>query len=330
MSTRAFIERRNTSTPVALAAISAPLVIQRAGPQAEKIFWQFFTAEHSNRNTRLAYLRAARRFFDWCAVNNIVLVDVEPVHVAAYIETLGQQLSVPSVKQHLAAIRNLFDYLIRGQIVAINPAAAVRGPRHSVKRGKTPVLNSEELRELIDSIDVSNPVGLRDRALIGVMVYTFARVSAAVGMLVEDYYSQKKRSFLRLHEKGGKYHQVPAHLTVQEYLDEYLEAAGIADDPKSPMFLAAKRGRGRKSLSENALTRETALRVIKKVAKKAGLPPQICNHTFRGSGITVYLKNGGTIEKAAAIAAHESTRTTQLYDRTEDGLTVEEIDKISF
>ena len=267
MSAKAEISNGDSSTSVVLSAVPAPLVIQQAGPKAEKIFWQFFAAEHSNDNTRLAYLRAARRFFDWCSINRLGLDDVEPLHAAAYIEILRKQISVPSVKQHLAAIRSLFDYLVRNQIVALNPAGSVRGPKHKVKRGKTPVLNSEELRDLIDSIDVSNPVGLRDRALIGVMIYTFARVSAAIGMTVEDYYSQKKRSFLRLHEKGGKFHQVPAHLTVQEYLDEYLEAAGIANKPDSPMFLAAKRGRNQKELSDNPLTRESALKVIKKMAK---------------------------------------------------------------
>ena len=108
----------------------------------------------------------------------------------------------------------------------------MRGPKHVVKKGKTPVLDTEQARALLDAIDVSTVVGLRDRALIGVMVYSFARVSAVIGMRVEDYYPNGKRWWFRLHEKGGKFHEVPAHHTAEEYMDAYLEAAGIAADKK--------------------------------------------------------------------------------------------------
>jgi hypothetical protein len=110
------------------------------------------------------------------------LADIEPLHVAAYIEALQATAAKPTVKQHLAAIRMLFDWLIIGQVLAINPAHAVRGPKHVIKRGKTPVLTEDQARRLLESIDTSSLVGLRDRALIGVMIYTFARVGAVVGM----------------------------------------------------------------------------------------------------------------------------------------------------
>lgn len=325
---RTIIQRKNRPRGVAAAPGAIPAVIADAGGDAINRFLQFFAAEIRNKNTRSAYLRACRRFFDWCAGNGFSLRDIEPVHVAAYVEILSDELAAPTVKQHLAAIRMLFDYLVIGQIVATNPAAAVRGPKHSVKRGKTPVLNKEELRALFDSIDTSTVVGLRDRALIGVMVYSFARVSAAVGMTVADYYVQGKRAFLRLHEKGGKFHKVPAHHTAQEYLDAYVHAAGIGDQPKTALFRASARGRNPKSLTANSLTRETALQLIKRRAQHAGLPADVCNHSFRGSGITVYLENGGTIEKAASIAGHESTRTTQLYDRSDDDVSLDEIERI--
>ena len=109
-----------------------------------------------------------------------------------------------TIKQHLAAIRRLFDWLEVGQVVPWNPTAAVRGPTHIVKRGKTPVLQPGEVRLLVDSIDTSTVGGLRDQALLGVMIYSFARVSAVVHMDVDDYYLQGKRRWLRLREKGGK------------------------------------------------------------------------------------------------------------------------------
>jgi site-specific recombinase XerD len=154
------------------------------------------------------------------------LADIEPLHVAAYIEALGKDFEKPTVKQHLAGIRMLFDWLVTGQVVATNPAHAVRGPKHVVKTGKTTVLDADQARTLLDSIDISTLVGLRDRALIALMTYSFARVSAAVAMDVEDYHPQGKRWWVRLHEKGGKRHEMPAHHNLEAYLDAYIEAAG--------------------------------------------------------------------------------------------------------
>ena len=155
---------------------------------------------------------------------------IEPVHVAAYVEQLQKRLAAPSVKLNLAALRMLFDWLVVGQVMPLNPASSVRGPRHSVKKGKTPVLATEEARALLNAIDVSTLPGLRDRALIGLMVYTFARVGAAVGMRVGDIYVQGRRTWVRLHEKGGKVHEMPCHHNLDEYLHAYVEAAGIAGD----------------------------------------------------------------------------------------------------
>ena len=164
---------------------------------------------------------------------------VQPVHVAAYIEQLQGELSAPSVKQHLACIRMLFDWLVTGQVMPSNPAHSVRGPRHSVSKGVTPVLSSEEATALLAGMDVSTVVGLRDRAIIAVMTYTFARVGAVVALTVEDYFAQKKRWWLRLHEKNGKLNEMPCHHKLEDYLDAYIEAAGIAGDRKGPLFRAA-------------------------------------------------------------------------------------------
>lgn len=219
----------------------------------------------------------------------------------------------------------LFDWLVTGQVIPANPAAAVRGPTHVVKRGKTPVLSADQARRLLDSIETHSVVGLRDRALIGVMVYSFARVSAVVGMLVEDYYPEGKRCWLRLHEKGGKLHQVPAHHNAEAYLDAYIRAAGLPRQGKHPLFRTAGRD-GR--LTARAMTRNDVFRMVKRRARDAGLPSSTCCHTFRATGITAFLDNGGTIENAQAIAAHESPRTTKLYDRTADDITLDEIERI--
>ena len=208
-----------------------PRLISEAGEHASRRFVEFFVATIRNKNTRLAYARAVREFLEWCDSRGFTLGLIEPIVVATYIEQ--HRGAPPTVKQHLAAVRMLFDWLVTGQIVPVNPAWSVRGPKHVVKRGKTPVLSSAEARTLLDSIDVCGISGLRDRALIGLMVYSFARVSAAVGMNVEDYFQQGKRWWLRLHEKGGKRHDVPAHHNAEAYLDAYLEAARLAGEKQA-------------------------------------------------------------------------------------------------
>ena len=168
-------------------------------------------------------------------------------------------------------------------------------------------------------------MGLRDRALIGVMVFSFARVSAAIGMNVEDYYPQGRRMWFRLHEKGGKYHEVPSHHNAEEYLDAYLEAVGIGDNKKSPLFRTVSRKR---EITARRMHRADVLRMIKRRARRAGLPERIGCHTFRATGITVYLNGGGSLEHAQRIAAHESVRSTKLYDRTGDAVSLDEIERI--
>jgi len=251
---------------------------------------------------------------------------IEPLYVAAYVEALTRSRAAPTAKQHLAAIRRLFDWLVIGQVIPTNPAASVRGPAHSVKRGKTPVLAPEEARALLDSIDAATPIGLRDRALIGLMTFSFARIGAALAMKVEDVYVQHRRLWVRLHEKGGKIHEMPCHHTLEEYLYAYIDGCGLAGDPKGALFRTIGRGRG--ALTTTSLPQSNAYAMIRRRAAAAGIETKIGNHTFRATGITAYLKNGGALETAAAMANHSSTRTTQLYDRRSDQISLDEIERV--
>ena len=285
-------------------------------------FLEFFAASISNGRTRAAYGWAVGQFLSWCAARGLALGAIAPLHVAAYIRT--HPGSAPTVKQHLAAIRVLCDWLVVHQVLPVNPAAAVRGPKHVVTKGATPVLTPAETRSLLDGIDAGSLVGLRDRALLSVMVYSFARVSAVVGMRRQDYFLQGTRGWLRLHEKGGKRHDVPAHHRAEAAVEAYLVAGGI-EDAKAPLFQSVDRS-GR--LSGRPLTRRVVLAMIKRRALAAGLPASTCCHTFRATGITAYLSNGGTLEHAQQIAGHASPRTTKLYDRTADTVTLDEIERI--
>ncbi len=239
---------------------------------------------------------------------------------------LGRERSAPTVKQHLACLRMLFDWLVTGQILPSNPAHAVRGPRHSVQKGATAVISSAEARELLDSMDSKSLVGLRDRAIVAVMAFTFARVSAVLGLKVEDYYPQKKRWWLRLREKNGKVNEMPCHHKLESYLDAYIEAAGIGHDRKGPLFRAAVGRKGQ--LSNRPLSRTDIWYMIQRRAADAKLEVSIGCHTFRATGITDYLSNGGKLEIAQRVAGHSNAKTTGLSDRRNDDISESEVERV--
>jgi site-specific recombinase XerD len=304
-----------------------PAIIARTGEKGAYRFLEFFAANIRNPNTRVAYYHNVCAFFASCEKRHVhELSDVRSHHVASYVERLGKTHAAPSIKQHLAAVRMLFDWLVVGQIVESNPASVVRGPKYAVKTGKTPVLLGEEARALLDSIKTNTVVGLRDRAFISLSIYTFARVSAMVNMKADDVYVQGRRMWVRLHEKGGKEHALPCHHELEEYMEAYMEAAGTKGEKNTPLFRSAIGKTG--TLTKKPMHRIDALRMVKRRALAAGILSPIGCHTFRATGITQYLLNGGKLEHAQQIAAHESPRTTKLYDRTNDAVTLDEVERI--
>ena len=313
--------------PAPAPALALPALIAAADERAQLRFLEFFAVTIRNPHTRRAYARAAGDFLAWCEARGVAsLAQVQPLHVAAWVEALGRELAAPSVKQQLAGVRHLFDWLVTGHAVPANPAGSVRGPAHSQRRGKTPVLAPDEARRLLDSIDVTTHAGLRDRALIGLMVYSFARIGAALAMRVEDVFMQNRRLWVRLHEKGGKRHEMPCHHNLEDYLTAYIDGCELRDDRKGPLFRTI--ARGTKRLSDTPLPQANAFAMVRRRAAAAGIGTAIGNHSFRATGITTYLKNGGTLETAATMANHSSTRTTQLYDRRPDDVTLDEVERV--
>jgi integrase/recombinase XerD len=228
-----------------------------------------------------------RRFAQWCESRGIAeLARVEPFTSLPFIKHLQNEFSPPTVKQHLAALRMLFDWLVTGHVIDVNPAHAVHGPKQVVKKGKKPVLASDEARTLLDSIETDSLIGRRDRALIATMVYTFARINAVLEMKVRDYFVQGRRGWVRLHEKGGKQHEVPCHHNLEKYLDQYITGAKIADDPDGPLFRTAAGKSGK--LTRNAMWQQDAYSMIQRRAAEAGIKTRIGCHTFRATGITAY------------------------------------------
>jgi site-specific recombinase XerD len=320
------LARRARDNDGVFAHVELHPVVDSAGPRARRRYVEFFTAEIRNRNTRRAYARAVHRFLDWCELRGIGLLDLEPVVVAAYVERLGYELAPASVKQHLAAVRMFLDYLVTGHVLEHNPAAPVRGPKHVVETGKTPVLLEDEAKAFLAAIDETDLIGLRDRALVGLMVYTFARVGAATRMRIKDFEVGVGRAWVVLHEKGGRFHRTAAHHRLVELLTAYLERSRIRSTPEAPLFQTFRGRSGQ--LTGRPMSQPDVFRMIRRRARRAGFATELCCHTFRGTGITNYLSHGGDLEKARQMAAHSSSRTTQLYNRRREEISLDEVEKI--
>lgn len=302
-----------------------PKVILQADEKTRYKFAEFFTATISNVNTRAAYFRAVRDFLIWCEGQGLDLNSVHPVACASYIQMLKGEKSIPTVKQHRSALKHFFDWMVVSGCVAFNPMASVKAPSYSMRKGKTPVLSTEDTAHLIYSIDVSKLKGLRDRALIGVMLYSFARIGAVTNMKVGDYIQMGKRVVFRLYEKGGKLREVPANHKAQEYVDAYIAAAGLSGQSEKPLFQTFTR---RLELSGRKMHRNNANHMLAQRMKKAGLEGKISNHSLRATGITIYLQNEGKLEIAQKLAGHVDPRTTELYDRRDEIVEQVEVEKV--
>lgn len=316
------VTRKTTLPACEFNGQAIPAIVLASGDEGTEEFLSFFAGMIRNANTREAYLRA------WCQFVNIDRLNtVRPLHVATYIEIISKELSAASVKQHRAALSKCFDFLVVRQIVESNPVSNVVGPKLKVHKGKTPTLTDEEFLNLIESIPDNTLIGLRDRAFLTLMAYTWPRVSAAINIKVKDYFPKGKRWYLRLEEKGGKENTVLVHHKAQDALDAYLKRADLPSSA-SPVFQSFNRCR---ELTGEALNRRDALAMVKRRAKNAGLHHgKICNHSFRATGITNYMEHGGRLDVAQEWANHADPRTTGLYDHSADKVSLEEVARIRF
>ncbi len=339
--------------PIDVAATQAVthLTGQSAGIDA---FRNFFEGSLRCANTRRAYERSAALFFNHAHAQLGItsLEDVKPFHVSAWLDAMtASGLSAPTVKQRLAALNGLFESLLVQRIISSNPVRLVKGPRHVISKGRTPVLSGEEMVQLLEAIDTSTLIGKRDRAMIGTMAYSFARIGAVTALKVEHVFHQKRRLWLRLREKGGKAKDIPCHHQLEAYLDEWLCASGLRMHPIAPLFQTFASNSARhpddqeceralslnvspaktvRPLSGRPMTQAMTWEMLQRRRTLAGIDAAICNHTFRATGITSYLSNGGSIERAANIAGHASINTTKIYDRRSDDVTLDEIERIRF
>lgn len=318
-----------------------PAIVRFAGSNAHFAYDEFFAGEE-NSHTERAYRHAVHRFLKHCESLGVALHEVTPGIVSGYLKGLQAEIkthrgeperhrpaSKPMKKLHLAGIRKFFDKLVERHAVMLNPALSVRGPKHSVREGKTPALTADQARRLLASIDTSDVVGLRDRAIIGVLVYTACRVGALAKLRRRDYYTDGRQRCLRLDEKGGKSREIPVRHDLEAFIDEYIDAAAMtADDHSGPLFRTTVRRT--KALTPAAATANDVLRMVKRRLRAAGLPAdRLTCHSFRATTITDLLDQGVPLEDVQYLAGHADPRTTRLYDRRKRQVTRNIVERIS-
>jgi len=303
-----------------------PDIVRSAGDAARFAWDEFFDAELPNDHTRRAYHRAVRQFLTWCEERELSLNHITPSLLGQYFAQ--HPGSIPTKKQHLAAIRRLFDRLVIRHVLILNPAASVRTERYQVVEGKTPEITVERARRLLASIDTSHVVGLRDRAVIGVLIYTAARVGAVAKLALQDLFYDDSQWLLRFLEKGGKSREIPVRHDLKRFIFEYLEAAGIAAKPSTaPLFRTTIRRT--KRLTLHSMTAADMCRMVKRRIREAGLSERLSPHSFRVTTITDLLEQGVPLEQVQILAGHADARTTMLYDRRHKAITRNIVERIS-
>ncbi|MFL5328662.1 MAG: tyrosine-type recombinase/integrase [Gemmataceae bacterium] len=301
-------------------------LIRAAGPHADFAWGEFFAGQLRNRHTRIAYRRALTRFLDWLGREGVQLRDVMPAHVGLYFDQHAG--SVPSKKLALAAIRRFFDILVTRHVIVLNPATSVRGERYQAIEGKTPEVGVEDARKLLASIEPDSLAGKRDRAIIGTMIYTAARVGAIAKLRRLHYYGDGIQHYLRFEEKGGKSRELPVRHDLQELITNYLVAAGLeCASSARPLFCTLNGRTGR--LTDRPFSAIDACRMLKKRLSAAGLSDRISPHSFRVCTITDLLSQGVALEDVQYLAGHADPRTTRLYDRRQRRVTRNIVERIS-
>ena len=330
-----------------LAAAPAPAIPESAlvpesvallGDDACHAWVEFFASHIRNPNTRASYARAAHALFRWLGDRGIKDVrDIRGVHVSAWIENrLLDGMAKATVKLELAAVRQLFAWLARHGVIPESPAMAVRGPKHVVRVGLTPVLTTAEARRFMRWLPSGTITELRDRAFIATLAYSFARVSAAVAINVGDVSVRDGRWHLRLQEKAGKVLDIPCHHRLEQYLRDYMESGGLMERGlrTTPLFRAVDRRKGSVTLSERRWNRHRAREAVERRAIRAAAedvisPGCIGCHSLRATGITAYLEHpDARVEVAQYLAGHARTETTRLYDRRNEQVSLDEVERI--
>ena len=301
-----------------------PAIVAAAGAGAEFAWDEFFKGQLANAHTRKNYAHAVRHFLAWCdhPDRQIPLIRITPGHVGDYLA--GLHMATPTKKLRLAALRKFFDLLVVRHVVVLNPAASVRAERYSTVEGKTPEIGTKQARDLLKSIDDSDLVGLRDRAIVAMLIYTAARVGAVAKLTLKSLRHDGTQYSLRFSEKGGKAREIPVRHDLEQLLRGYIAAAGITE---GPLFRTAFRRT--KRLTSKAMSGIDICRMMKRRLKAAGLPGHFSPHSFRVTTVTDLLEQNVPLEDVQYLAGHSDPRTTRIYDRQRRKVTRNIVERIS-
>ncbi len=303
-----------------------PEILQRAGAASVYAAEEFFYGKIRNQNTRLAYQRSVYRFLAWLEVKGIrELHQVTPRMIADFLDGCPSR---STRRLQLSAIRHFFDEQVVRHAMILNPALSVRGERETVVEGRTPEATKEDVRKLFTSLDHGNVVGLRDRAIIGILVYTAVRIGAAAKLKRGDFFFAGNQYNLRFTEKGGKLREIPVRSDLEDFLLQYLRGAGLEHASKeTPLFQSTIRRE--KKLTGKPMHVNDISRMVKRRIEDAGIQARISGHSFRVATITDLLEQGVPLEDVQYLAGHADPRTTRLYDRRQKRVTRNIVERIS-
>lgn len=304
-----------------------PAIIERAGHGARFAFEEFFHAKIRNAHTRRAYRRAVLSFLKWADHRDRQLHEVSPADVGSYLDELRH--SVASKKQILAGLRHFFDGMVVRHAIVLNPALSVRGERYQVLEGKTPEITIRQARKLLSSIETATVVGLRDKAILCILIYTASRIGAVARLRLKDLYDVGDQYCLHFIDKGGKSREIPVRHDLQQLLKLYLQSTGLhlGDSSDRPLFCTTRKNA--LILNDRAMSAGDMSRMIKRRLLACGLPPRLSPHSFRVTTITDLLTQGVPLEDVQHLAGHADPRTTRLYDRRHKSVTRNIVERIS-
>ncbi len=303
------------------ASQSLPALVTAAGQGAVFAAQEFFYGKIRNPHTRRAYQTAIQQFLDWAGGQGTELSRITPMLVGLYFD---RHPGSPATKQqHRAALRHFFDQLVTRHVCLLNPVSTVRLERYQVTEGRTPEITIDEVRQILAALDLTTIAGLRDRALIGFLVYTAARVGAVATLTLGDLYETGGRANVHILEKNGKSREIPLRADLARWILAYREAAQLTGDV-TPLFQTLQGG----ELTGRGLSRVDACRLVKRRMKNAGLSPRLSAHSFRVATITNLLEQGVALEDVQRLAGHADPRTTRLYDRRPQVITRQIVDRI--
>ena len=319
--------------PLSAIAIAVLKKTNNAGFAAD----EFLKGSISNEHTRRAYGRIVNRFLVWCqdykdagdVPRPLALHEISPGLAGEFMA--GFEGSAPTKNQALAGLRNFFDILVNRHAVVLNPFSSVRGVKHSVTEGKTAELSIQQAEKLLRAIETGSVVGLRDRAALGVLAFTGARVGAVASLRLSDYRNSGEQRTLRFREKGGKDREIPVRHDLEGWINEYLTAAGISKDDKkqkaAPLFRTVNK---KKELTEKRYSAHVMRLMMKRRLKDAGLEPKhFSPHSFRVTVVTDLLNQNVPLEDVQYLAGHSSPTTTRIYDRRRRKVTRNLVERIS-